>query len=226
MTKTGDGTKATSPAASLLSELSLREQLIEVLAAETNYIEDDNLGAVFHEALGADAILTAFTVLSKELTASEPVSFVEGESEEFDVSPIRFSYSREGILEITYEPSWETIARGFVPLLPREQVSATSLPVGQQVTLQNGEDELILAIYLDQEVDGSFSGTLSEATTGSVSQTHGNTIADAVLYALEWAGVDGLALSPSAQLEEIRATLKATAVEATFSFNVRLYTSF
>lgn len=95
-----------------------------------------------------------------------------------------------------------------------------------KISLANGEAELILWIYLDEEKGGGYGGAIREALYGSESDTYGETIADAILRALEWAGVAGFSVPPTATLGEIRTALREAAAGADFDFDVRLYTSF
>lgn len=89
-----------------------------------------------------------------------------------------------------------------------------------------GEDELILWIYLDRESTGRYGGEIRESNYGSVSQTGGETIAEAVEEALRWAGVEGFSVPGTSTLAEVREALRTASSEANFELDVRLYTSF
>lgn len=95
-----------------------------------------------------------------------------------------------------------------------------------QIRSTNGEDELILWIYLDRESDGRYGGDIRESNYGSDSQTGGETIAEAVEEALSWAGVEGFSVPGTSTLAEVREALRTASSEADFELDVRLYTSF
>lgn len=85
--------------------------------------------------------------------------------------------------------------------------------------------EIILRIYLDRK-DGHYSGDITEASTGSEYGTAGDTIAEAVEDAVDWAGVEGFSIPNSLTLDEVREALRTAANTANFDFDVRLYVSF
>lgn len=95
-----------------------------------------------------------------------------------------------------------------------------------QIRSLNGEDEVMLWIYLDRAADGRYGGDIKEANYGSDSQTGGDTIAEAVEEALRWAGVEGFSVPGTSTLAEVREALRTASSEADFDLDVKLYTSF
>ena len=85
-------------------------------------------------------------------------------------------------------------------------------------------DEIILRILMSLQADGRYSAQLSEAGSGSESDTGGPNPAEVVGSALEWAGISGF--SAPASVAEIREQLIRSIAASDVELEVEIYSSF
>lgn len=87
-------------------------------------------------------------------------------------------------------------------------------------------DEIILRILMGLQADGRYSAQLSEAGSGSESDTGGPNPAEVVGSALEWAGISGFSAPATASVAEIREQLIRSIAASDVELEVEIYSSF
>lgn len=88
-------------------------------------------------------------------------------------------------------------------------------------------DEVILEILMSKEAPGSpaaYYARISEGATGSESDISGDSPAELVEGAFQWAGISGFNAELSSSIAELQELITAAASSAEFDLEVRLFT--
>ncbi len=87
------------------------------------------------------------------------------------------------------------------------------------------DGEVILRVLIDREPSSGYYAQISDAVSGSESDTGGESLAELMESALAWANIRGLELAPSDSLEEIRSKI-SEALPDDGTIAIRIYASF